>query len=77
MSLITQQVNLPSIKKFGSAITMTTPTMLIGLMLEPSHISTTVSFLQNYIVPNNLFFGGCMAASTHCILNVVSRPILY
>ena len=33
---------------------------------------TDVSFLQNYIVPNNLFFGGCMAASTLCILSVVS-----
>ena len=33
---------------------------------------TEVSFLQNYIVPNNLFFGGCMAASTLCILSVVS-----
>ena len=38
---------------------------------------TDVSFLQNYIVPNNLFFGGCMAASTLCILSVVSWPILY
>ena len=25
---------------------------------------TDVSFLQNDIVPNNLLFGGCMAAST-------------
>ena len=33
---------------------------------------TDVSFLQNYIVPNNLFFGGCMAVSTLCILSVVS-----
>ena len=33
---------------------------------------TNVSFLQNYIVPNNLFFGGCMPASTLCILSVVS-----
>ena len=33
---------------------------------------TDVSFLQNYIVPNNLFFGGCIAASTLCILSVVS-----
>ena len=33
---------------------------------------TDVSFLQNYIVPNNLFFSGCMAASTLCILSVVS-----
>ena len=33
---------------------------------------TDVSFLQNYIVPNNLFFSGCMAASTPCILSVVS-----
>ena len=33
---------------------------------------TDVSFLQNYIVPNNLFFGGCMAASTLCTLSVVS-----
>ena len=33
---------------------------------------TDVSFLQNYIVPNNLFFGGCMAASTLCIPSVVS-----
>ena len=33
---------------------------------------TDVSFLQNHIVPNNLFFGGCMAASTLCILSVVS-----
>ena len=33
---------------------------------------TDVSFLQNYIIPNNLFFGGCMAASTLCILSVVS-----
>ena len=33
---------------------------------------TDVSFLLNYIVPNNLFFGGCMAASTLCILSVVS-----
>ena len=33
---------------------------------------TDVSFLQNYIVPNNLIFGGCMAASTLCILSVVS-----
>ena len=33
---------------------------------------TDVSFLQNYIVPNNLLFGGCMAASTLCILSVVS-----
>ena len=32
----------------------------------------SVFFLQNYIVPNNLFFGGCMAASTLCILSVVS-----
>ena len=35
-------------------------------------IFTDVSFLQNYIVSNNLFFGGCMAASTLCILSVVS-----
>ena len=34
--------------------------------------SIDVSFLQNYIVPNNLFFGSCMAASTLCILSVVS-----
>ena len=34
--------------------------------------STGVCFLQNYIVPNNVFFGGCMAASTLCILSVVS-----
>ena len=40
--------------------------MLIILFL------TDVSFLQNDIVPNNLFFGGCMAASTLCILSVVS-----
>ena len=33
---------------------------------------TDVSFLQNYIVLNNLFFGGCMAASTLSILSVVS-----
>ena len=33
---------------------------------------TDVSFLQNYIVPNNLFFGSCMGASTLCILIVVS-----
>ena len=35
---------------------------------------TDVSFLQNYIhvVPNKLFFGGCIAASTLCILSVVS-----
>ena len=33
---------------------------------------TDVSFFQNYIVPNNLFFGGSMAASTLCILSVVS-----
>ena len=33
---------------------------------------TDISFLQNYIVPNNLFFGGCMVASTICILSVVS-----
>ena len=33
---------------------------------------TDVFFLQNYIVPNNLFFGGCVAASTLCILSVVS-----
>ena len=33
---------------------------------------TDVSFLQNYIVPNNLVFGGCMAASTLCVLSVVS-----
>ena len=35
-------------------------------------ILTDVSFLQNYIAPNNLFFGGSMAASTLCILSVVS-----
>ena len=34
---------------------------------------TDVPYLQNYIVPNNLFFDGCMAAaSTLCILSVVS-----
>ena len=33
---------------------------------------TDISFLQNYIVPNILFFGGCMAANTLCILSVVS-----
>ena len=33
---------------------------------------TDVHFIQNYIVSNNLFFGGCMAASTLCILSVVS-----
>ena len=33
---------------------------------------TDTFFLQNYIVPDNLFFGGCMAASTLCILSVVS-----
>ena len=38
---------------------------------------TDVSFLQNYIVLNKLYiFGGRMAASTLCILSVVSRPIL-
>ena len=38
---------------------------------------TDVSFLQNYIVLNNLFFGCCIAASTLCSLSVVSRLILY
>ena len=33
---------------------------------------TDVFFLQNYIDPNNLFFGGCMAAKTLCIISVVS-----
>ena len=33
---------------------------------------TDVSFLQNYIVPYNLFFSGCMTASTLCIFSVVS-----